>query len=74
MNSGIHENYKLPVQKCIDGESVRDLSDIELLAVILGTGTKEKDVLELSASLIKKNGGLTAVSRCGLREIALEKG
>lgn len=74
MNSGIHENYRLPVQKCIDGESVRDLSDIELLAVILGTGTKEKDVLELSASLIKKNGGLTAVSRCGLREIALEKG
>lgn len=70
----IHEGYRLPVQKCIDGESVKELSDIELLAVILGTGIKEKDVIELSASIIKKTGGLTAISRCGLREIAAEKG
>lgn len=74
MSSLIHEEYRLPVQKCIDGVSVRELSDIELLAVILGTGIKEKDVLELSASIIKKTGGLTAISRCGLREIASERG
>lgn len=66
--------FKLPVQKCIDGESVRDLSDTELLAVIVGTGTKDIDVLELSAKMIKKMGGLSAVSKAGLREIAAEKG
>lgn len=74
MSPLIHEDYRLPVQKCIDGGSVKELSDIELLAVILGTGIKDKDVLELSASIIKKTGGLTAISRCGLREIAAEKG
>ncbi len=72
--SAIHREYRLPVQRCIEGESVKDLSDIELLAVILGTGTSGRDVLELSASIIKKTGGLNAVSRCGLREIASEKG
>jgi len=70
----IHKEYRLPVQRCIEGDSVHDLSDIELLAVILGTGTKESDVLELSASLIKRSGGLTGVSRNGIREIASEKG
>ncbi|HNX24103.1 MAG TPA: DNA repair protein RadC [Spirochaetota bacterium] len=66
--------FKLPIQKCIDGESVRDLSDIELLAVIVGTGIKDIDVLELSAKMIKNMGGLSAVSKAGLREIAAEKG
>ena len=72
--SRMHTDYKLPVQKCIEGESVRDLSDTELLAVILGTGIKNIDVLELSAKIIKSMGGLSAVSRAGLREIAAEKG
>lgn len=72
--SKMHTDYKLPIQKCIDGESVQDLSDTELLAVILGTGIKNMDVLELSAIIIKKMGGLSAVSKAGLREIAAEKG
>jgi len=72
--SKIHTDYKLPVQKCIDGESVQDLSDIELLAVIVGTGTRDIDVLELSAKMIKNMGGLSAVSKAGLREISAEKG
>lgn len=74
MRGSIHADYRMPVQRCIEGESVTDLSDIELLAVILGTGTKERDVIELSASILKKTGGLTAISRSGLREIAAEKG
>lgn len=72
--SEIHADYKLPVQKCIDGESVRNLSDTELLAVIVGTGIKNIDVLELSAMMIKNMGGLSAVSKAGLREIASIKG
>jgi len=70
----IHSDYKLPIQKCIDGTSLHELSDIELLAVIMGTGTKETDVLELSSRLLKNMGGLTAISRAGLREITSEKG
>jgi len=70
----IHREYRLPVQRCIEGESVRELSDIELLAVVLGTGTRNADVLELSASLIKKAGGLAALARSGIREIAAEHG
>jgi len=72
--SKIHTDYKLPIQKCIDGESVRNLSDTELLAVIVGTGIKNIDVLELSSGIIKNMGGLSAVSKAGLREIAAEKG
>jgi len=72
--SKIHADFKLPIQKCIDGGSVRDLSDTELLAVIVGTGIKNIDVLELSAKMIKNMGGLSAVSKAGLREIAMEKG
>ncbi|MCL1833748.1 MAG: DNA repair protein RadC [Leptospirales bacterium] len=70
----IHSDYKLPIQKCIDGASLHELSDIELLAVIMGTGTKDIDVLELSSKLIKNMGGLSAISRAGLREISTEKG
>ena len=70
----IHKEYRLPVQRCIEGESVRELSDIELFAVILGTGTRGSDVLELSALLLKKSGGLSALARQGIREMASEKG
>ncbi len=70
----IHENYKLPLQKCIDGEDVNLLSDTELLAIILGTGTKGRDVLELSSLILKKRGGLRGILNSGIREIAEEKG
>ena len=70
----IHKEYRLPVQRCIEGESVRELSDIELLAIILGTGTRNADVLELSATMIKKAGGLSALAKCGIREISGEHG
>jgi len=31
----------LPIQKCIAGEDVKNLPDAELLAIILGTGSRE---------------------------------
>lgn len=70
----IHKNYKLPVQRCIDGEDINQLSDIELLAIILGTGTRDLDVLELSSLILKKRGGLRGILDSGIREIAEEKG
>ncbi|HOK01840.1 MAG TPA: DNA repair protein RadC [Spirochaetota bacterium] len=76
MEESMEDNfmYKLPIQKCIEGVSVRELSDVELLAIIIGTGTKEKDVMDLSAWILKKWGGLNPISKLGLRELAGEKG
>ena len=63
-------NYILPAQKCMLGEDVKNLSDVELLAVILGTGIKKMDVMDLSSSLLKKFGGLAGLRQSGLREIS----
>ena len=71
--SKIHTDYKLPVQKCIDGESVQDLSDIELLAVIVGTGTRDIDVLELSAKMIKNMGGFPRYQKPALEKYQRKK-
>lgn len=64
----------LPIQKCQRGVNIRELSDQELLSVLLGTGTKDTDVIDLSGELIRKFGGLKGLCRCGLREIASNHG
>ncbi len=50
------------------------LSVIELLAILLRTGTKEKDILEFSASLLKEWGGLEGLCRASPAELMQEKG
>lgn len=50
------------------------LSTAELLAVLLRTGTKGKDVLEFSAALLKEWGGLEGLCRAGTTELMSEKG
>ncbi len=70
----IHEKYRLPLQKCIEGSSVKELSETELLAIILGTGTREKDVVDLSSSTLKRFGGLRGIFNSGIREISEQKG
>ncbi len=69
-----NDNKHLPLQKCINGEEVRNLSDLELLAVILGTGTKSCDVMDLSGKLLGKFKGLFGLSSSGIREIAAIEG
>jgi DNA repair protein RadC len=64
----------LPIQKCIAGGSVQDLSDMELLAVLLGTGTRTVDVLELASCMVKQFGGLKGIHGSGLREMAQKHG
>lgn len=61
---------ELPVQRCINGESVEDLSDAELIAVLLGTGVKGKDVMECAFGLIQQFGSVTSIYHAGIREIA----
>jgi DNA repair protein RadC len=62
--------YDLPVQRCINGDSVNDLSDAELIAILLGTGVKGKDVMECAFRLIQQFGSLSGIYHAGIREIA----
>jgi DNA repair protein RadC len=50
------------------------LSDAELLAIILRTGTPTCNVLELSARLLARRGGLAGVDQASLAELCQESG
>jgi len=50
------------------------LSVIELLAILLRTGTNGQDVLEYSASLLDKWGGLEGLCRARAAELMQERG
>ena len=50
------------------------LSDAELLAILLGSGTKEMNVLELANRILKDNGGLNGLRRLGKEKLAKIKG
>ncbi len=64
----------LPVQKCIGGEDVKKLSDIELLAIVLNTGIKNNNVLGLSTDILSEFSGLTGLFKTGVRELSKKKG
>ncbi len=55
-----------------DGE--RALSDAELLAIILRTGTKTNTALELAQKLLHQFGGLKGLHQSSLAELAKVKG
>lgn len=50
------------------------LSNAELLAIILRTGTAQHNVLELAGKLLAKYGGLSGLLRCGFSELCAEHG
>jgi len=70
----ILSRYLLPVQKCQEGAEIRSLSDQELLAVIVGTGTRDRDVIDLSTAMLRSFGGLGGIASAGLREVARNRG
>ncbi len=55
-----------------DGE--RALSDAELLAIVLRTGSQGDTALELAQKLLLQFGGLQGLSQCALLELAKVKG
>ncbi len=65
---------ELPIQRCINGDSVEDLSDAELIAVLLGTGVKGKDVMECAFGLIRQFGSVNSIYHAGIRELAQVNG
>src|SRR5439155_3403162 len=50
------------------------LSDHELLAIILRTGTRGANVLELASSLLARHKGLEGLSRAGIAEMCGQTG
>lgn len=50
------------------------LSNAELLAIILRTGAASESVLNLSAKLLARFGGLAGIARAGFGEICTERG
>ena len=67
-------SYLFPVEKCLAGDDIRELSDQELLAVIVGTGIRGHDVIELSQGMLRRFGGLSGLAGAGIREIAGTRG
>ena len=56
------------------GESVRVFSDQELLAVILGSGSRGRGVMECAQGALENLGGLKGLFNSGIRELAGQKG
>lgn len=50
------------------------LSDSELLAVLLRTGRRGANAVDLARELVAKYGSLAAIARCGVAELARHKG
>ncbi|MCS7263692.1 MAG: DNA repair protein RadC [Armatimonadetes bacterium] len=55
-----------------DGE--KSLSDAELIAIILRTGTQSETALELAQKLLYQFGGLQGLYQCSISELASVKG
>ena len=51
-----------------------DLSDAELLAIIVRTGTPTCNALELSSRALARHGGLAGVDRAGVLELCTDSG
>lgn len=50
------------------------LTDVELLAILLSTGNKETNVLQLASNLLQTHKGITGLSGLSLSELTQEKG
>ena len=58
----------------LKGYGAASLSNAELLAIILRTGTTSESVLNLSARLLARFGGLSGLAKAGFGELCQEHG
>ncbi len=58
----------------LKNEGAENLSQTELLAIILRTGTQRDNVIELAAKLLAKYGGLKGLARVSFGELGHEHG
>ncbi len=64
----------LPREKLLSGTTAAELTDQELLAVLLKTGTKDCNVLDLSRNILKEFGSLYDLSIADWRELKEVRG
>jgi len=50
------------------------LTDAELIAILLGSGTTDKSAIQLAQEILKARGNLGALARCGVQELTHFKG
>lgn len=55
-------------------QGVESLSDVELIAILLGTGTHKEPVSMLAQRMLTEVGGLARLARAGLRQLASMRG
>ena len=53
---------------------VEQLNDVELLAILLATGSREYNVIELATQLLQRYKGITGLQNLSLVELTSQKG
>lgn len=65
----IHTVTERPRERLLRTGTVT-LGDKELLALLIGTGVRERPAVEVAADLLRRTGGITGVARAAARELA----
>ncbi len=66
--------YEIRPREKASRYGIDSLSDNELLAIIIGSGTKDNNVIELSNSLITDFGGLANLTHAKIQDLTKYKG
>jgi DNA repair protein RadC len=69
----IHDVTERPRERLLRTGTVT-LGDKELLALLIGTGVRERPVLEVAADLMRRSGGIVGISRASPRELTVVTG
>lgn len=69
----IHDVLERPRERLLRTGTVT-LGDKELLALLIGTGVRDHPALEVAADLMRRTGGIAAISRASPRELAQVNG
>ncbi len=66
--------HRLRPREEVERRGVLNVSDDVLLAVLLRSGTRGRNVVELARALVTRYGSLTALSAASVEELAQERG
>jgi DNA repair protein RadC len=69
----IHDAPERPRERLLRTGTIT-LGDKELLALLIGTGVRERPAIEVAADLMRRSGGITGIARASPRELALING
>ncbi len=79
----MNQNYFVPIKQWAVEERPREklatlgiasLSDAEILAILIGTGTKDQSAIDIARKLLKELGGINNLGKAGIHELVKTKG